>query len=149
MKLRIHFFIIIGFLILLLGIAWYSLPGRKHEPAQIFPATISRDCAPWDGAAFTVKIPLDPGGSLVISIWQAPDIKFPKSFSFPDETRQVGNAILMPPAGLPEQLTGTVFFTHVNDREPVEGEYQFLTGTGRQFRGQFQAEWDDQMALCG
>jgi hypothetical protein len=149
MKLRVQFFIIVGLLILLLGIARYSFPGRKQELAQIFPAVINRDCAPWDGAAFTVKIPLDPGGSLDISIWQAPDIKFPKSFSFPDETGQVGNAILVPPVGLPEQLTGTVFFTHVDVRDPVEGEFQFLTETGQRFRGQFQAEWDARMVLCG
>jgi hypothetical protein len=149
MKPRVQFFIIIGFLILLLGIAWYSFPGRKQEPAQILPAVIHRDCAPWDGAAFTVMIPLDPGGSLDISIWRAPEFKFPKSFSFPDETGQVGNAILMSPAGLPEQLTGNVFFMQVNDRESAEGEFQFLTGTGQRFRGQFQAEWDDRMVLCG
>src|SRR5687768_9388569 len=110
MKTRTQYFIAISLLILALGIAWYiTFSTRDHEPMQVFPATVNRDCAPWDGAAFTISIPTDTVSTIHISIWQSPDIKRSAIFSFPDETGRIGNAIHNTQPGSPEQLTGTVF----------------------------------------
>ena len=89
-KSRTLFCVTIGLLIL--GIALFTFSTRNQEPVQIFPATINRDCAPWDGSAFTVSIPYDSGSVIYISIWQLPDIKLPAKFSFPDESIRIGNA---------------------------------------------------------
>jgi hypothetical protein len=147
MKSRTLFFITIGLLIL--GIAAFIFSTRDQEPEQLFPATIDRDCAPWDGGAFTVKIPISDGTVIDISIWQSPEIKLPVTFLFPDGTGQVGNAILTNPVGLPDPLTGTVYFWNVNQDHPVEGKFELRTESGEVFKGQFKAEWGTFIALCG
>lgn len=139
----------IGLLVLLLGITWFSFSSRHQEALQTFPATVNRDCAPWDGSAFTVSIPMNVGTIINISIWQAPDIKLPVTFSFPDDTGQVGNASYQMASGESEQLSGTVFFKHVEAESPVEGRFELVTEAGQRFEGQFTADWKDDFMLCG
>jgi hypothetical protein len=134
--------------IVLIGIFYsYSAPGA--ETLQTLPATVNRDCAPWDGAAFTVKVSMPDGRTLDLSIWQSPEITFPTSFTFPDKTGQIGNALLLPPSGTPEQLTGEVWFQSVRQGTPVEGRISLISERGEPFQGTFVAEWDDQIVLCG
>ena len=147
MKSRTLFFITAGLLIL--GIASFIFSTRNQESAQVFPATIDRDCAPWDGGAFTVKMPMSDGTVIDISIWQSPQIKSPVVFTFPDDSGQVGNAILIHPVGLPDPLTGTVYFWNVTQEDPVEGRFELRTESGKVFKGQFKAEWGGFIALCG
>ncbi len=118
MKPRTQFVIILGLVLLILGIAWSTFPGRNQVATQTFAATIQRDCAPWDGAAFTVLIlPEGQGDVIQISIWQSPELKLPKTFSFPDDTGQVGNASLMHSTGAVEQLSGKVSFSSVRQEK--------------------------------
>lgn len=147
MKSRTLFFIAPGLLIL--GIALFSFSTRDQEHVQVFPATINRDCAPWDGSAFRVSVPMSAGNVIDISIWQSPDIKFSKTFSFPDATGQVGNASIRSASGEYEQLSGTVFFQRVDNGSHVEGRFELATETGQRFAGQFEAEWENKVALCG
>ena len=148
MKPRTQFLIAIGLIILVLGITWYSFSTRNQVSEEIFPATINRDCAPWDGAAFTVSVPMD-GEVINISIWQSPDISFPVTFSFPDETGQVGNASLQFQVGLSQPLSGEVFFWRVDAESPVEGRFDLKDENGREFNGKFKAEWGNVTAMCG
>ncbi len=148
MKPRNRFFLVLGAIILVLGIALYTFLQSDQAPVQIFPATIHRDCAPWDGSAFTVQIPLQSGTVIDISIWQSPEINFPKTFSFPDTSGQVGNAILIPSAGVPQPLSGTVSFSRVDASIVVEGEFDLSDEAGNQFKGNFNAEWQELMMLC-
>lgn len=149
MKSRTQYFTIIVLLITLFAIAILTFFKRSQEQGQLFPATINRDCAPWDGAAFTVKIRMSDGLTLDISIWQSPEIKLPTTFSFSDETQQVGNVSLIPQAGMPEQLTGEVWFQSVGEGMPVEGRFNLTSERGEQFKGNFAAEWDGQIVYCG
>jgi hypothetical protein len=147
MKTRTQLYIAIA--LLTLGMSWYIFSKRNQAPMQIFPATINRDCAPWDGSAFTVSIPMNDGTMIDISIWKAPDIKFPVTFSFPDNTGQVGNASYRLTSDKYEQLSGKVFFQRVGEGNPVEGRFEFVTETGRQFNVQFKAEWGNLVMMCG
>ncbi len=147
MKSRTVFFTAIGLLIL--GIALFTFSARNQAPTQTFPATINRDCAPWDGSAFTVSIPLSDGAIIDISIWKSPDIKLPVTFSFPDNTGQVGNASYRLTSSEYEQLSGKVFFWRVDEGSAVEGRFELVTEAGRQFKGQFKADWENQIMLCG
>ena len=147
MKSRTLFFVAIGLLIL--GIAFFTFSARNQEPVQVFPATVNRDCAPWDGSAFRVTVPLSDGAVIDIAIWQAPDINFSKTFSFPDDTGQVGNASLRSASGEYEQLSGTVFFQRVDEESQVAGGFKLVTETGQRFEGQFKAEWGNQIIMCG
>ena len=147
MKSRTLFFIAIGLLIL--GIALFTFSRRNQEPEQVFPATINRDCAPWDGSAFTVSVQMDGGTVIDISIWQAPDIKFSKTFLFPDDTGQVGNASLLLANGEYEALSGEVRFEGVSQGMPIEGRFSLKSERGGVYVGRFEAEWSSQVVMCG
>jgi hypothetical protein len=149
MKSRISLYVLLGLLWIALGGTWFFYRDKPRTPLQVFPAVIHRDCAPWDGSAFTVLVPLHDGSSLAISIYRSPEIKLPSSFSFPDESMRVGNALLLSSTGSPEQLTGKVWFQHVDQGVPVEGRFRLQSETGTQFEGRFVAEWGDEMIYCG
>ena len=147
MKSRILLYLATGFLIF--GNALFIYASRNQEPVPIFPATINRDCAPWDGAAFTLLIPYDSITTISISIWQSPNIKLPVTFSFPDETGQIGFAYIWPELDPLQQLSGEVSFWRVEEGIPVEGEFSFTTESGQQFKGSFTAEWGNEVVYCG
>jgi len=149
MKSRTLFLLAIGLLILVFNVTWIIFSPRNQAAAEVFPATVNRDCAPWDGAAFTISIPLNDGTMIHISIWQFPDISLPVTYSFPDDTGQVGNALLLHEVGLPEQLNGKVFFWQVNQEGLTEGKFDLVTEAGQLFKGQFKAEWGDEIVYCG
>lgn len=147
MKFRTQFFILAALLIF--GIALFTFSNRDNEPAQVFAATINRDCAPWDGGAFTVSIPMNGEITIYISVWQSPDIKLPVTFSFPDETGQVGFAYIQTDPDALQELSGEVSFARVEQGMPIEGEFDFKTETGKQFKAQFKAEWGNEVVYCG
>lgn len=140
---------IISLTLLIISIAWYAFSRRDQVPVQFFPATINRDCAPWDGSAFSVSIPMNDGTVINISIYQSPEINHPSTFSFPDETGQIGNGLLLLPTDSSEQLTGRVSFQRVEQGIPVEGRFDLVTEAGKQFKGKFVAEWGDEIIYCG
>lgn len=96
-----------------------------------------------------MSIPFDSTTTITISIWQSPDIKFPVTFTFPDETGQIGFAYTLPEIDPLQQLSGEVFFWRVEEGMPVEGEFNFRTENGERFEGKFRADWGDQIAYCG
>ena len=140
---------LLAIILLILAIALFTFLQRNQEPAQIFPATVVRDCAPWDGSAFRVTIPMEDGMSVDISIWKSPDINVPVAFSFPDDTGQVGNVSYRSATDEYKQLSGTVFFWNVKEGSPVKGKFELTAEDGQRFEGQFEAAWHDQIALCG
>lgn len=146
MKFRVSLYLAI--ILLIFGITWFSFSMRNQEPVQIFDATINRDCAPWDGSAFTISIPMGDA-DLYISIYQSPDIKLPTNFLFPDNTMSVGNALLILPIGSSEQLNGKVTLQGVEQGSPVEGIFDLTTVTGEKFKGKFIAEWGNEIIYCG
>jgi hypothetical protein len=131
------------------GAIWLFSILKNEEPPPLYPATIDRDCAPWDGAAFTVSIPWNQAATLYVSIYQSPEITHPVTFSFPDETLRNGNAYLLRPDGSPEQLTGKVFFARVHAGKSVEGRFDLISASHEKLMGTFRAEWGTQMAYCG
>ena len=130
------------------GLALYALARRSQMPEQTFSATINRDCAPWDGSAFTVSIPMK-GQGIAISIYQSPEIKHPTTFLFAEDTLSTGNALLILPIGAPEQLTGKVSFQKVAQDTPVKGRFDLVTNSGKHFKGKFSAKWKNEIVLCG
>ena len=149
MNTRTQFLRSTGLILLILGILWLSDSRRNQTPVPVLSATINRACAPWDGSAFTVSIPLDSTTAITVSIWQSPDINRPVKFSFADETGQVGMATLMPGRDPLQQLEGEVSFQRVEEGSPVEGEFDLTTKSGERFTGKFKAAWGDQVVYCG
>jgi hypothetical protein len=134
-------------LLALTACAASSKPDRQTLQ-QTF-ATINADCAPWDGSAFTLSVATGAGGSINISVWQAPDIATRTVFSFPDATGRVGNAAYRTLSGDIQALRGTVSFDRVQIGSSVEGAFDLTSESGKQFSGQFEAFWGNQRALCG
>jgi hypothetical protein len=149
MTRRVLCILIITQTLLIMGLAWYTFSTRNQMPAQIFPATINRDCAPWDGSAFRVSILTNDGTAVNISIYQSPEINHPSTFSFPDETGQTGNAFILRKSGLSEQLSGNVSFQNIAEESQVEGELDLMTHVGNTFKGKFIAEWGNEVVYCG
>jgi hypothetical protein len=118
-----------------------------QEPVAAFRATVNQDCAPWDGAAFTVMIPYDPSTTIQISIWDLSRTNRPATFSFPDETGRLGHAALH--ASSVETLGGSVSLSAVEEGKPIQGEFDLVTEAGSHLRGKFIAIWGDFVALCG
>jgi hypothetical protein len=148
MTRRILTISIVGLIVLLLGIAWHAFSRRDPGTELILPATVNIDCAPWDGSAFTISIPMR-SGSLYISIYQSPDITHPTTFGFPDDTMNVGNAGLMLPNSSAAPVRGKVTLQHVEPELPVEGTFDLVTETGERLEGKFIAEWGDEIIYCG
>ena len=148
MKSQTAIYALIALVTIALGSIWLSYLRQDSAPRQVFPATIHRDCAPWDGTAFAVSISMDES-VLTISIYQSPAIQHPAIFSLHEEAGDVGSAFLLSPDGSQEPLTGKVSFQRVEERIPVEGEYHFRTASGKQVTGRFQAEWGNEIVYCG
>jgi len=148
MKNRVWLYLMLGVLTLAAGLIWL-LFSTQEESRTVFNATLTRDCAPWDGAAFTVSIPYDRTTTVTISIWRSPDIKFPVAFSFPDQTGRLGFAYSLSQLDPLEPLAGRVSFTRVEQGSPVRGEFNLSTENGRQFQGKFSADWGNIYAMCG
>ena|SRR5215211_232082 len=148
MKTQTSLSLLIVLLILALSGMWFMFKAPDPAPLPVLPATIDHDCAPWDGSAFTVSIPVQEG-KINISIYQSPDMKHPLIFSFNEGTEETGQALLLPPVGSPSQLTGKVSFEHVEDGIAVDGEYQLTTESGKEFLGKFKAEWGHETVFCG
>ena len=148
-RARIALFILIVLGFIALGGIWYFSTLSKQGATTVYPATINRDCAPWDGSAFTISIRYDPTTTITVSIWRTPEINIPTTFAFPDDTGEIGHVYILPELGPFQQLSGTVFLWHVDDEGPVEGRFELVTEAGQSFEGQFNAEWGEFVALCG
>lgn len=148
MKSQRAVYTLIIFLILSISGVWYFSGLERQAPVEIFPATIDRDCAPWDAPAFTISIPYEAGSSINISIWQEPDIKLPARFFFPDESIRGGSAIFLLRYSYPVELAGIVFLSRVERDNPVEGRFDLVTETGQRLDGKFKAEWGNEIVYC-
>ena len=149
MKSQTQYFAILVLLVGLIGLGLLIIDRQGREPQQVFPATVTRDCAPWDGGAFTISIPYDAASVIAISIWQSPAIESPSTFSVPDEAAQVGNASLITEPSPPRPLYGEVSFQRVSQETPVEGRFNFRDESGKAFEGKFIAAWDHRIVYCG
>lgn len=148
MKSQTPLYILLVFALTLLGVLWSFPDWERQEEAPVFPATIHRDCSPGNTSAFTISIPIAKS-VIGISIYRSPDIDQPASFSFPDDTGQIGNALRLLPSSWPDQLIGKVFLQRVEPGMPVEGAFNFVTDLGERLKGRFTAEWNRQLTFCG
>lgn len=146
------------------GLGWViacfnGSPARAGDsPAveQKDQATIYFSFAPWDGAAFSIEIPLERADDLAragirIDIWGNPEFPKPRTINFTGKEdpgggplRGDGRAIFQAEIdkSTPERLEGSVSFTSLQNDLPVSGSYEFATLDGkRKFKGRFQAVW--------
>ena len=149
MKFRVELFLLDSIVIGVLGGIWLIYSRSNTEASHVFPARIDRDCAPWDGPAFTISIPDHAVTSITISIWQEPILALPVTFSFPDETMRTGRAYLQREHGPMEPLVGKVWLQRLEQGKSVEGRFNLRTERGEHFNGIFHAEWGNLVVYCG
>jgi len=149
MKSKTLIYGLMGIFVIVTGFLWLYFSAESRADLPFFDATVNRDCAPWDGAAFTISIPYDPGTIIYISIWQSPEINFPVTFTLPDQTGRVGNAAFLLRYSYSVQLTGKVLFRRVEQGTPVEGKFDLVTKAGQRLTGRFEAEWGNEIVYCG
>lgn len=129
---------------------WFLGPASAAQaPAR---ATISETCAPWDGPAFEITIPLDATTSatiVTVAIWKAANISRSTTFRFPDSTQTLGAAWMLTHAGKHEDLTGWITLASVQADQPISGSMVFTSRSGRRISRTFRAEWRNRRAICG
>ena len=149
MKNRIVPYVLVGSFAVMAGMIWVIHSRRDQDNTKVFEATINRECAPWDGAAFKVSIPYNPGSMVEISVWRSPDIKFPTAFTFSDQNGKIGDAFYVPLFGTAEPVSGIVSIKQVEEDGPVQGKFNLRTDNGYHVQGKFHATWENKIAICG
>lgn len=145
MKWRIGVFVVWILLLACLGV-FRPVP-REDVPGSILAARVDRDCAPWDGPAFTITIP-ESAGDVMISIWQEPGLHTASRFRFPDPTGRWGSALLHTGDDRWVELRGNVALRSVTPGEPMWGRLDLTDADGWRLRGEFQAEWETLAVYC-
>jgi hypothetical protein len=149
MKNRILPYVLIVLFAVMAGMIWVIRSMKDQDNMKVFDATINRECAPWDGAAFKVSIPYEAGSVIEISVWRSPDIKSPTAFTFADQNGKTGDAFYVSLFGTAEPASGIVSFKKVEEDGPVQGEFNLRTDNGYQVQGKFHAIWENKIAICG
>lgn len=126
---------------------------RAQPPGRPTAAVAELSCAPWDGPAFEVRLPLDPSAptpQVRIAIWRSPDIGTPSVFQFPDATQELGVAQVQHDDGTFEPLSGTVSFGPLRIDQPVTGSLRLIRARGgAAIERTFRAAWMPRQFLCG
>ena len=125
------------------------------------PAAIYYSFAPWDGAAYDLEIPQEPGkegakATIRISIWGNPEFPEPKTIRFtgredsgggPGKGDGIANYQAILNKSFPQRLAGWVAFQVLRKDQAVSGSYELKTLDGtRRFKGEFQAAWGNKPA---
>lgn len=111
------------------------------------PAVVRPDCAPWDGSAFHLTIPLPPHRSagadrVEIGIWRAPTIDKPVLVMFPSAAgRNDGAALLHQRDGQTFLLVGWLRLEPVRTGRPVLGSFALTARNQPKLTGSFRALW--------
>ena len=148
MKSKTLLYILIVSLALVL-ILWKTSTVQNLQTDLVYDATINRDCAPWDGAAYTITIPNQVGSAIIVSIWKSPTLLSPITYSFPDSSGRVGTAIHQSALGSSQPLSGKITLQPFEAEGSVVGGFNFTSENGEQFNGNFKAKWGNEIALCG
>jgi hypothetical protein len=125
------------------------------QPGGGPPAMAEHDIAPWDGPAFGIWIPAEqfggkPDSWIYLRIWDAPE-RSQKKVVFPDKSMKSGTVMyfldlkaprLLDWTSQPRQgLKGWVRFMRANSRQPVVGEFDFVSEEAISLKGRFEAQW--------
>jgi len=135
------------------GWLFAASPIAVQEPPPA-PAVAWADCAPWDGAAFTIVIGR-PGSNTVdpehawmrISIWHDADSRHGATYRFPDRDGKTG-AVEYGGTAFPS-VTGTVSFPRRGSADEISGAFDFVAGDGHRVAGSFRGKWNPRKAMCG
>jgi hypothetical protein len=149
--------LISAFLLLSFGYS-SSAQGLAPDPGQPRggpPTTAEHDIAPWDGQAFGLWIPSTqfggkPNSWIYARIWDKPE-NSQRKFNFPDKSMRVGTVTYLLDLKSPrlvdwirqprQELKGWLRLIRANGRQPVIGEFDFVSEEAVVLKGRFEAQW--------
>lgn len=123
------------------------------RPETIAAAHIARTCAPWDGAAFSVSVPVghgvDPAAlpALQLSVWSSPQFDGERTVVFADGDDRAGLAFHVETPERTTPLTGEVTFRQAADGG-IEGTLRLKDADGRRFERRFRGRLDGGAVMC-
>jgi hypothetical protein len=120
--------------------------------------TIYFSAAPWDGAAYSIEIPLEksddaPNPYIRVSIWGNPEFAKSQTLRFTGkedssggDNKGVGRATYqtIQNKSWPENLAGTMTFKALQQGKPVSAAYDFSSEKGKKLKGKFKAPWGNE-----
>jgi hypothetical protein len=120
--------------------------------APHFQGRTWNDCAPWDGPAFRVVVPLPRRNaaaetSLWFSIWEPAAFRAPRTFVFPRDAGR-GSVLLQSGADSSSLLHGTLRIERAVPDTPVRGRFDLSSRGGGTYRGTFTAPWQPRQGVC-
>jgi len=136
-------------------------PAPVQETLKIITSPVSMgSCAPWDGLAVAVMIPitLESKDDTVayINLWDPKTLdNLPRTFNFPDKSGHLGNTLLNPNIKnltnpRYEKPTATVIITSYQPGKYVDGEIELVLSNGKIIKQHFHAPWSqDHPEICG
>lgn len=124
----------------------------KAPPAA---AVIYYSSAPWDGAAYEMRVPLkrtksEAKPTLRIFIWDRPPLEAGLELRFtshedsgggPGKGQGTASFQTVLDKTMPKALSGTLTFAASKPGGPLSGAYDLQDAAGRAFRGTFKATW--------
>jgi len=128
--------------------------GQSTRPEAVAVADIARACAPWDGAAFSVSVPLREGAdpaalpALRVMVWSPPRFERERTVVFADGDDRTGVAQYAESEDRATPLTGEATFRQTADGG-LEGTLRLKAADGRRFERRFRGRLDDRRVMCG
>ena len=133
---------------------WIHHSKKPIEPIAHGTGILQHSCAPWDGAAITLRVQTTEAEypQIYANIWTD---SLPKSFHYDINTNHGGN-----PDGIgvarfcnktkeckPPRAARITFKEH---EDVVHGKYEIETSDDQEFTGTFEVKWDEgYVELCG
>lgn len=128
--------------------------GQSTRPEAVAVARIARACAPWDGAAFSVSVPLREGAdatalpALRVRVWSPPRFEHARTVVFGDGDDRTGVAQYAESEDRAMPLTGEATFRQAADGG-IEGTLRLKAADGRRFERRFRGPLDPGQVMCG
>jgi hypothetical protein len=143
-----------GLLLFVIGSKIKAADAPAGETAD--QAIIYFSSAPWDGAAYSILIPLGHRDDAIqpiisINIWGYPQFPGPETIHFSGKedsgggpSKGDGRALFQAKRDktMPVPLAGSISFKNLQNDKPVSGDYELATLDGKmKLKGSFQAAW--------
>jgi hypothetical protein len=120
------------------------------------PALAWPDCAPWDGAATRIVIPLSAGDDrasqvdLTLALYEAPQAIRGKSWTISESSANQLSVSLCPAGGPCRYATaGWIRVESGSEGSDIRGQYRVTLSDGQVLNGRFSAPLQQRVQLCG
>jgi hypothetical protein len=130
--------------------------GEPMRPPAEFPfATVSRDCAPFDGPAVTIyltptAVALDPSPPFVrISVWDAPEQVAGRTWTWPRTVNKATASRCVTGNDCVDSTSGSVTLGNFGPDSALSATVDVKFPDGSRIQGTVRGTWQSRRILCG